>query len=418
MHIVHAFRPMATLLVGAVLLAGGAADLAAQSARGRDGVRHVSNPATPAQPAETLSPPALWRAGGEDDEDVLFGVISSIDADAGGNTYLLDSQLSEVFVFDAEGNYLRSIGREGEGPGEFRRAGDLFVTPEGNVAVLQRMPGKIVVLTPEGDPLDDYPSPRTPEGSPLFFESGGRAGDGVLLSTRTFARKEASVEITEALVRVNRAGEIQTTYRERKATREFANMVFDEKADAGAVWASGPDGTLYINDDFDAYAIQVYGPDGALSHVIDREYTHRKRSAEEMERFKPRVMIRRGNRSMEPEAKASPTDRDVVQMFARPDGTLWVLSSHGAFDTPAGVLGTFDVFDAEGKFVRQFSVRAEGDHREDGFHLVGDRLLVVRGLAAARDAMFGFESDDAPDEEAVAMSVACYDVGRIVQGKR
>ncbi|MDH3197815.1 MAG: 6-bladed beta-propeller [Candidatus Krumholzibacteria bacterium] len=421
MTIVHAFRSKATALACTpllVLATAAAAGDGEAKVTSRDGVRHVLNPAIPAEPAETFDPRALWQAGGEDDEAVFFGLIVSIDADPSGHTYLLDGQLSEVFVFDGEGNYLRSIGREGEGPGEFRRAGDLFVTPEGNVAIMQRMPGKIVVLTPEGDPLGDYPTPRTPEGSPLFFESGGPAGDGVILATRTFARKETGMEITEALVRVDRSGEIQTTYREQASSRDFANMVFDEKSSMPPAWAAGSDGTLYLSDDFDAYAIQVYGPDGTLAHVIERAYEHRKRSPEEMERFKPRVSIRRNDRSLQPESKASPTDRDVVQMFARPDGTVWVLSSRGAFAASAGVIATFDVFDREGRFVRQVSLRGEGSYRDDGIHLVGDRLYLVRGLRAARVAMFGLESGAEPDAEAEAMSVACYDLGRIVQGQR
>ena len=106
----------------------------------RDGVLHVLNPAAPLEAPETIAPEELWRLGGDDeDEDVIFGVLTSIATDSEGNVYLLDMQLSQVYVYSSDGEYLNTIGREGEGPGEFRRAGDMFIAPDGNVAVMQRM---------------------------------------------------------------------------------------------------------------------------------------------------------------------------------------------------------------------------------------------------------------------------------------
>ena len=94
--------------------------------------------------AETLALNELWRIGGEEEsEDYLIGVISGVATDQAGQIYLLDAQLNEVMVLSPEGEYLRSIGREGEGPGEFSRPQDIFRTSDGLIAVVQRFPGKI-----------------------------------------------------------------------------------------------------------------------------------------------------------------------------------------------------------------------------------------------------------------------------------
>ena len=45
------------------------------------------------------------------------------------------------------------------------------------------------------------------------------------------------------------------------------------------------------------------------------------------------------------------------------------------------------VFDGDGRFATQVTLLGEGDFREDGFHVVGNRLYVVTGLRSARDAM-------------------------------
>ena len=123
--------------------------------------KQIANPAkTPSGP-ETIELKELWRVGGYDDEEVLFGVITDIIADSEGNFFLLDSQLSEVQVYSPDGEYLRTIGREGEGPGEFRAAFNLLLLPGGNIGVLQAFPSKIIGLTPQGDPADDFQLPET-----------------------------------------------------------------------------------------------------------------------------------------------------------------------------------------------------------------------------------------------------------------
>lgn len=387
----------------------------------KDGVIHVMNPAQPSQPASTISPSELWRVGGEDDEDIIFGVVSDIVADEQGNLYLLDSQLNEVMVFTRDGEYLRSIGREGEGPGEFRRPSGMFLTPEGNVAVLQSMPGRIILMTADGEPIGNHPVPEAPDGGMMMFFQGDRAGDHIILDTRSFARRETGMDITRELVRINAQGEAVGTLHKKKSERNFAAMSFDEKEMMSIMWTCGPDGRVYVSDNFDGYSITVYGPGGATERVIERAYEHRKRSPEEMEENKPRVMIRRGNRAQAPETKGSETDRDILALHPRHDGTLWVVPSHGGRDQDDGVIATFDVFGAEGRFGQQVAVAGDGEFAEDGLHFVGDRLFLVKGLRSAQRARHGGEGEEMSDEElenAEPVALVCYDLGGIVQGRR
>jgi hypothetical protein len=98
-------------------------------------------------------------------------------------------------------------------------------------------------------------------------------------------------------------------------------------------------------------------------------------------------------------------------MFAREDGTVWVLSSRGGRDVPKGTLARFDVFDGDGHFVREVSIQGEGSYRADGIAIVGDRLVVLRGLRSAQRAMYASMSDDASaeeEEEAEPMAIVCY----------
>jgi len=50
--------------------------------------------------------------------------------DADGNIFVLDRGDPRIQVFDAQGDFLRTMGREGQGPGEFARPSYLLVTDE------------------------------------------------------------------------------------------------------------------------------------------------------------------------------------------------------------------------------------------------------------------------------------------------
>ena len=53
-------------------------------------------------------------------EEYLFGSVRSIAVDDNHNVYVLDGQARHVRVYDSDGTYLKTLGREGEGPGEFK----------------------------------------------------------------------------------------------------------------------------------------------------------------------------------------------------------------------------------------------------------------------------------------------------------
>ncbi|HEX5130979.1 MAG TPA: 6-bladed beta-propeller [Candidatus Krumholzibacteria bacterium] len=376
----------------------------------KDGVVHVMNPAVPSDGAANLDPQELWRAGGDEDEDVIFGVVRDIAVDDAGNVYLLDVQLNQVHVFSRDGEFLRDIGREGEGPGEFRRPSAMFVMPDGKIAIVQMMPGKIILMNPDGTPGGDYHTPDAPDGGMQMFFEAGRAGNSVLVGINQFKRGEGSFTTTRSLHLLDNQGASRAVLSSKTTQRDMAKMSFDEKDARGPEWAASADGRVFLSEDFDAYAIKRYNAAGTLDRVIERQYTHRTRSKQEVEDNKPQVRFRTSSGTHRPESTASATDRDILRMFAREDGSLWVLSSHGALDASGKTLVTLDVFDPTGRFVRQTSVRAEGSFKDDGILVDGDYLFVIRQLHSAERAMNAAEDEEsAPDDEdAEPMSVVCY----------
>lgn len=383
----------------------------------KNGVTTVMNPAQPVDNPVSVALAEQWAADGDSD-DYLFGVLTAVTTDEQGNVYLLDAQLNAILVFSPDGEFVTSIGREGEGPGEFQQPSGLFLTPQGDLAVLQRMPGKIILLKPDGMPAGTHPLPET-DGMRMIND-GALAGDALVLGIMCMKRNGGAMEIESSLVRVDSDGKETAKYATRTDVRDFANMEIDERTfgRGAVVWAAGPDGQVFISNDFDAYRIDVWNPDGSLEHVIEREYEPRTRTSREIEDNTPRIRVRgRGGRGGEMKVNMSKTSRAIERIYPREDGTLWVLSSRGAYDSGDGNIGTLDVFDRAGKFVRQITLEGDGDFGRDGVHLTQNRVFVVKEFRAAARAMMGGGTDE-DDEAAEPMSVICYGMDLVAQVKK
>ena len=110
-------------------------------------------------------------------EEYLFGRIGSLAVDSDRNVYVFDAQALHVRVFNADGTYITTLGREGEGPGEFGRAETIAVLPDGRLLV--RDPGNMRVqvfdLASGGTEEWVYNSGNTYRaGAPLHTDVRGR----------------------------------------------------------------------------------------------------------------------------------------------------------------------------------------------------------------------------------------------------
>ena len=204
---------------------------------GAGGAKAVSNPATGFVAPATTKLPEVWRLGGDsENEDEFFGVISDIDIDAQGNVYLLDSQLSTVKIYNKDGALVRSIGREGEGPGEFRRPVSMFFTKEDKAAVIQMMPGKIVLLTKEGVPAGDQPIPQAPDGGFQLIQGGdSRGGNMVLFMGRQqFDQAAGKWSRTSFIASVDPAGKQVAEYASKTNEINMAAALMDLRTALGS----------------------------------------------------------------------------------------------------------------------------------------------------------------------------------------
>ncbi len=72
------------------------------------------------------------------DRHYLFDQIVSVRRMAGGDVLVADGRANRISVFDAEGKWLRSWGRQGDGPGEFQWLSRVYLTPASVLALDSR----------------------------------------------------------------------------------------------------------------------------------------------------------------------------------------------------------------------------------------------------------------------------------------
>jgi len=130
-------------------------------------VPRTMNSDGPSLGVESMELTELWRVGGEDG-DLIFGRITDVIRHPDGHIYVLDNQLCEVTVISPDGEYVRTLGREGDGPGELRQPMALAFLSDDVLAVGMGFPGKIVSLNLDGTPRQSiYPIGEPSDGNKI-----------------------------------------------------------------------------------------------------------------------------------------------------------------------------------------------------------------------------------------------------------
>lgn len=103
-----------------------------------DGIEVIHNPVEPLHGELELELEEDLVIGGDvEDENFNFMRISAIEVDEEGNIYVLDSRECRIQVFNKDGDYLQTIGRKGEGPGEFQRPSRMYLSPDAKLYVIE-----------------------------------------------------------------------------------------------------------------------------------------------------------------------------------------------------------------------------------------------------------------------------------------
>jgi hypothetical protein len=85
------------------------------------------------------------------EEKEMFGYIKGVAFDSEGNIFIADSYELTIKVFDEQGNFMKTFGREGNGPGEFITLSDLhWCRFDKTLYIPDRRNNRISKFTPDG----------------------------------------------------------------------------------------------------------------------------------------------------------------------------------------------------------------------------------------------------------------------------
>jgi hypothetical protein len=210
-----------------------------------------------------------------------FSRISAVDGDSSGLLYVLDGIEGVVTVLEAgTGRVIRTFGRRGAGPGEFRAAADLQVRADGSILVGERVPPRVHRFTREGRHLETLrPALRTlpgngepaPAGVSALAGWSAAPGGGLIARILTLGA-DPTRPASNRLLRVGANGSVGSVLLEwrEEGTLAAPPPIFSPRW----WWAADPTGRVYYSSGSD-YEVRVLGPDGRIERIIRRPAPHR-----------------------------------------------------------------------------------------------------------------------------------------------
>ena len=255
----------------------------------------------------------VYRVGGVDaqEEWAFFGPALQMSFDGVGNLLVLDVLNKRVVVIGSDGQLVRVVGREGEGPGEFRSPMAFAVWRDGRFAVPDMGHSAIQLFSPDGElerfvRMDDGAQPVSSalgvlghqeiRADPLGDRIIAQGVEGVLVEMAKRANRRMGNQDDEtqpgvddrALETFDVSGDV--TMREPllqawRAPRPEVNVspadeqdwaivvasMEDRYFEPGFHWDVLPDGTIAYTDS-SAYAIKLASPEG-LTDVLRRPFS-------------------------------------------------------------------------------------------------------------------------------------------------
>ena len=233
------------------------------------------------RPARTLFTVGRAEGGGAD----VFGHVADVGFDAAENLYVLDRLNARVVVFDSTGRLVRTMGRQGGGPGEFGAPQQMVVSPTGEVIVSDLAHRALIVFGRDGRARSvPYPGPTLLIGRRLI---GHPRGGVVSLAMGNPATRGANAFGEEVLLWLGTDGSPRTL--------ASVSTPAGRQTEQGGVRVTAPpiffpsfrfavlrDGAIAIADDA-TYSVRVLGPDDRTARVLRRPIAPRRVTARDRE---------------------------------------------------------------------------------------------------------------------------------------
>jgi len=299
------------------------------------------------------------------DKNYMFGGRVYFNTDEKGNFYVNDWDAKRIIKYDPDGKYVRTIGRAGQGPGEFQNVWTPRFDKDNNLYVSDLVGRRINFFNPDGNFLRQViMSQRL---SNVFVNAKGNyvASQSIYLEDERRDRNITVIGIFDE--EFNLVSEIyrhtwvppkRSTGRDRGSRAQFTADILSDSA-------FKPDHTFFVSDDDfiyfgypEQYEICVYSPEGRLVRTIKREYDPIKVSEKHKEEYF-RLQEAEFFRFVPHDEEYKKRVKGLIRYPKyKPAYEHFVLMENGwllvVVDSIAGEYTLFDVFDENYRYIAQF----------------------------------------------------------------
>ncbi|MBB4639274.1 6-bladed beta-propeller [Longimicrobium terrae] len=323
--------------------------------------------------AEKDAPAAVWSFAGEPAVEMDAGAdpfVQVTSATRSGNTVVVgDARANRVSIFSADGKLVRTIGRAGQGPGEFQYVGWVGMTAD-SILAWDPLLGRLSVFSADGQLRRE----ATVSLAGFLPSIHGRFADGSMLVSVPPLTGKAPVargrpwRDTVMYVRVAASGQVLDTVGRFPGMEQYESPSPDKRtfrtmsAPFGRWTYATVSGNRFFVATGDAYRVDGYTPDGRPDLVVQRAAAELPVTREEREAYTRLVANAAGARGAEAarELETAPFPRAIPPtgaVLSDSEGRLWVQDARRTADKARG--SRWSVFDAGGKWI----ARAEGPPR-------------------------------------------------------
>lgn len=278
------------------------------------------------------------------DSNYVFGTVASAGFSSNGDIAILDTQKATVSFFSPDGEFIRRVGREGSGPGEFLMPTAMAFRPEGGLVVSDGMGGKLVYFDENFDYLSEtsgfIPSPPAAITAVNGMEIVGMKPD--------FEQNEEGMFMGFTVGRWNMESSTPVTVYFSQLS-PFDPSDLSSMTDDMVLFTATDEGTVFTAPmSTESYSFSAWTPDG------EEIFTTEKQDFERVEKTQTEIdletelvnsrMIAGGMPPSMAHWDPDPYRTSIAALFVDDLDRLWV--SKGTADSPA-----FDVYDLDGNLL-------------------------------------------------------------------
>lgn len=311
-----------------------------------DGVEYVHNPSEPLHPNKMLSlEEELTFGEDERSEESMLIRPRQILVDQDDNIYISEYMDAVIKVFDKEGNYLRTFGQKGQGPGEFQSIFDMKFLPDERLITLDFRSRRTSIFNREGVFIDSHTWRNSHLSIYLIGLDWYVTEENFFQEGKLFIKKY-DLDGKE----IQTWGEFTPYKMEIRSSREGTISMGVPYRPQSVFAGDSTQGCFYhcLNDN---YLIEVYDQDGKLFRKIDRPYDPVPFTQEDADEYYASVDRRQNpvfsDLAREIELPKVKTITDALGVDDR--GYLWVATNEEK-EEGGKTLRAYDIFDSQGQY--------------------------------------------------------------------